>query len=335
MRKAIFGVCTALALACGPGARAQTLEHASLATGGKELFNYLVIAVAERIDAFRKSGLDVEISDFPGGQKSMESLVGGSLDFAVGTYDNTIFLQAKGVDVVDVALLNYSAGLVIALNKQRAATYTGPKDLKGLTFGVSSPGSATQRTLNTLLAQGGLAPTDISVVGVGAGAGAVATLEAGQIDGFCHADPVVSKVLADGGFVPLIDTRNEAGMTQLYGGRIAGVGVLTTPAVIKARPELVQKMVNAIVRTEAWIKKASVDEMMAVIPPEFYGRDRALYRQALAAQKDAIAVDGITPPDAVQRTWDVTKTPTLMRHGQEIDLSATYDNRFAQAVPKE
>ena len=50
----------------------------NLAVGTKTLIAYLPLTIAERLGYFKKEGLDVEISDFGGGAKALQALVGGS-----------------------------------------------------------------------------------------------------------------------------------------------------------------------------------------------------------------------------------------------------------------
>ena len=49
-------------------------------------------------------------------------------------------------------------------------------------IGVTAPGSSTNVMANFVLAKAGLKPSDVSIIGVGAGNGAVAAMRSGQID---------------------------------------------------------------------------------------------------------------------------------------------------------
>ena len=46
----------------------------------------------------------------------------------------------------------------------------------------------------------------------------------------------------------------------------------------KHNPKTTQAFVNAISAALAWLAKASTDEIVAAVPPEYYAGDRALYR---------------------------------------------------------
>src|SRR5690348_14117091 len=66
-----------------------------LAVGGKSSLYYLPLTITERLGYFKEAGLDVEISDFAGGAKSLQALIGGSADVVTGAFDHTIQMQAK------------------------------------------------------------------------------------------------------------------------------------------------------------------------------------------------------------------------------------------------
>ena len=73
-------------------AQAQALEKKkiTIAVGGKGLFYYLPLTIAERNGYFKDEGLEVEIPDFAGGAKALQALVGGSADMVSGAFEHTI-----------------------------------------------------------------------------------------------------------------------------------------------------------------------------------------------------------------------------------------------------
>src|SRR5882672_10583789 len=155
---------------------AQGLEKPklSIGVGGKTLFYYLPLTIAQSNGYFKAEGLDVEIQDFPGGAKALQALLGGSVDIVSGAYEHTISQQAKGQNIEALILQGKDAGIVLGMSKAKAAQYKSPKDLKGMKIGVTAPGSSTNMFVNILLAKEGLKPDDVAIVGVGATAGAIA-----------------------------------------------------------------------------------------------------------------------------------------------------------------
>ena len=95
---AFVGVATLGMAGMANSAWAQALEKqkVSIAVGGKNLFYYLPLTIAEQQGYFKDEGLQVEISDFAGGAKALQALVGGSADVVSGAYEHTINMQAKG-----------------------------------------------------------------------------------------------------------------------------------------------------------------------------------------------------------------------------------------------
>src|SRR5882762_2676263 len=96
---------------------------------------------------------NVRISDFPGGTRSLEAVVGGSADVVAGAYEHTINMQARKQNFQAFVLTGASPQISVGIATPRAATYKSPKDLKGLKVGVSAPGSSTNMVINYVLAK--------------------------------------------------------------------------------------------------------------------------------------------------------------------------------------
>src|ERR1700730_18213731 len=138
-----------------------------LGIGGKIQLPYVAVNIAQQRGYFKAQGLTVEFNEFQGGSDSLKALIGGSVDFVSGAYEHTLYLQARGQVITSVALQNNSFGVVIALSKQRAAAYRSPKDLQGLTIGVTAPGSSSALALSLLMAKQNLTADQIAIIGVG------------------------------------------------------------------------------------------------------------------------------------------------------------------------
>src|SRR3954468_21801292 len=255
--KSMFRIVAALVAAAALAAAAQAPEKKKLtiAVGGKTLFYYLPLTVAERKGFFKDEGLEVEIPDFPGGARALQALVGGSADLVSGAYEHTINMAAKKQPIKAVVLQARFSSIVLLLPKDKAAKYRGGKDLKGMKVGVTAPGSSTNMFVNNLLAKDGLKPTDIAAVGVGAGAGAVAAMEKGELDAMSNLDPVITQLESTGKYVAVADSRTEKGMKDIYGGDYMASVIYTTDEFVRKNPNTVQAVVNAMVRADKWIAK--------------------------------------------------------------------------------
>jgi NitT/TauT family transport system substrate-binding protein len=323
----------ALGAALATGAAAQKPEKTKIiiAVGGKNLFYYLPLSVAERNGYFKDEGLDVEIPDFAGGAKALQALVGGSADFVSGAYEHTINMAAKKQPIKAVVLqLKYSA-IELVMAKDRAAKYKGGRDLKGLKIGVTAPGSSTNMFVNTLLAKDGLKPTDVSIVGVGTTQGAYAALDKGEIDALANLDPVVTQLESTGKFVSVVDTRTEKGMQEVYGGDYMAAVIYANADFIAKYPNTTQAVVNAMVRADRWIAKSTPQQIVDLMPAEYKAGNPSLYKEALLKNMIGYSEDGMMSLKAAENVYKVLNAfePSVMKAGK-MDLTATFDNSFVK-----
>jgi NitT/TauT family transport system substrate-binding protein len=310
---------------------AQGLEKSKLTVGvgGKSLIYYLPLTIAERNGYFKAEGLDVEILDFPGGAKALQALLGGSVDVVSGAYEHTISQQAKGQSIEALVLQGQYSAIVLALPKAKATAYRSPADLKGMKIGVTAPGSSTNMFVNILLAKAGLAPDAVSIIGVGAGAGAVAIMKRGEIDALSNLDPVIAQLESDGTIVSVVDTRTAKGMQEVYGGAYAAGCIYAPAEFAKKNPRSAQAFVNAMVRALRFIQHSSLDEVVAAVPPEYY-TDKVLYKAALSKNVETFKHEGFISTAAGEHVAHdlLTFDPTMQ--GKKIDLARTVDMSFQQ-----
>jgi NitT/TauT family transport system substrate-binding protein len=321
----------AILVACGAAAQAPEKKKITIAVGGKNLFYYLPLTVAERKGYFKDEGLEVEIPDFAGGAKALQALVGGSADMVSGAYEHTINMVAKKQPIKAVVLQTKFSAIVLVMSKERAARYHGPRDLKGLKVGVTAPGSSTNMFVNNILAKGGLKPTDISVVGVGTSSGAFAAMDKGEIDALSNLDPVVTQLESTGNFVPVADSRTEKGMKDIYGGDYMAAVIYITDEYIRKYPNTVQAVVNAMVRADKWIAKATPQQIVDLMPPEYKAGNPTLYKEALLKNMIGYSEDGRMSMKASENVYKVLRQfePSVMAAGK-IDLASTFDNSFVE-----
>ncbi len=311
-------------------AQAPEKKKITIAVGGKSLFYYLPLTIAERQGYFKDEGLEVEIPDFAGGAKALQALVGGSADYVSGAFEHTINMQAKKQPIKAVVLQANFSSITLVMTKDKAAKYKSAKDLKGLKIGVTAPGSSTNMFVNNLLAKEGLKPSDVSIVGTGAGAGAVAAMEKGEIDGMSNLDPVTTQLESTGKYVAVADSRTEKGMKEYYGGDYLASCIYATDDYIKKNPNTTQAVVNAMVRALRWLSRATPEQVMAVVPEAYLAGNRSLYKDALLKNMIGYSTDGQMSLKAAQNVYKVLKQfePSVMAAGDTIKLEATFDNRF-------
>jgi NitT/TauT family transport system substrate-binding protein len=183
--------------------------------------------------------------------------------------------------------------------------------------------------VNILLAKAGLKPDAAAFVGVGATAGAVAIMKRGELDAMSNLDPVIAQLESDGTIVPVVDTRTAKGMQDVYGGAYAAGSVYAPVDFAKKYPNTAQAIVNAMVRALRFIQTSTPDQIVAAVPPEYYG-DKALYKAALEKNLEGFRHDGIIGMDAAQGVYRDLKTFDPGLQNATVDLSKTINMQFAQ-----
>ena len=334
IRIVVVALCATIAAFLPPAAQAQGKPEkpkVAIAVGGKAAFYYLPLTIAERLGYFKDEGLDPEISDFAGGSKALQAVVGGSADVVSGAWENTIDQQPKGLNLQGFVKMGRYPAISVGIVKAKAASYKSPKDLKGMKIGVSAPGSSTNRVVQRLMAEGGLKSDEVSFIGVGTSSGAIAAVKSGEIDGVSNVDPVMTMMEKAGDVVIVADTRTAEGTRKVFGYSDLPAAALYAPIdFVKKNPNTVQALTNAIVRALLWLQKATPDEVAATVPPEYLLGDKALYLLSYSKVKEAISPDGMFTQEGADNTLKFLAAFNPAIKPADIKLAQTYDNSYVQ-----
>jgi len=325
MKLKLLGVLAALAVLSLP---ASAQDKVRLVVGGKSAVFYLPLSVTERLGYFKEAGLDVEIADVQSGARALQSVIGGSAEIGVGTFDHAIQMQAKRQPVVAVVQYGRYPGFVLAMMAAKAGLYRSPKDLKGLKIGVTSPGSSTHFMAAYMLVLNGLKADDASFIGTGVTSTAVAAARRAEIDAIVSSDPMITLMETENLIKIVADTRTPDGTRAVYGGPYPGGVVYATPGYIERNPRLVQGVVNAFARGLRWIADHAAEDIARLMPEEYALGNRPVYVRALVASKPMYSPDGRFVPGAADAAYQVLKVFDPSVAGASIDLAKTYDERF-------
>ncbi|GLS14342.1 ABC transporter substrate-binding protein [Hydrogenophaga electricum] len=322
-----------LAAATLPGFTwAQGIEKPKLtiAVGGKNLFYYLPLTIAEQLGYFKAEGLDVNIVDFAGGSRALQAVVGGSADVVSGAFEHTINMQFKGQPMRAFVLQGAAPQIVLGVNPKTMPNFKGVADLKGKKVGVTAPGSSTNVMVNFVLAKAGLKPSDVSIVGVGAGNGAVAAMRSGQIDAMANLDPVITLLARSGDLKIVTDTRKLAEAEQVFGGPMPAGCLYAPQSFVEKNPQTAQALTNAMVRANKWIQQAGGSDVIKVVPESYLLGDRAVYIDGFLASKQAMSPDGSFPAKGAETALKALASVDDKLAAAKIDLNAVYTNDFVK-----
>ena len=322
LRAALFAsglACSGPALAQAPLVKVQIAAASAGAT-------YIAPYLAEAKGYYRDAGLDVSIANFQSGSKAMEAMMGGSVDAVAGAYSNGILMAARGQKVQTFVNYLRCPGYVLAVGKAHDAKQVS--DLKGMTIGVTAPGSSTQQALNYLFFKAGLVTTDYTAVGIGNTAGSIAAVRYGKVDATMGVDPGISMLVRDGSAKVLVDLRDFDASRKAVGGDYPEGSLLARTDYIAAHPKVIQALTDAVVRADRFIAASSPEQIVASLPPEIVGPDPDLFRESIVRMKTCYSPDGVLPADGPATVLAILQASDPVVRAATIDLSATFTNQF-------
>ncbi len=217
---------------------------------------------------FRDAGLDVDLEY--GFENDYLKLVGtGQTQFMVGSGDQVVLGHAQGLPVRYV--MKWYTQYPVVVMALADAGIAQPADLAGKSIGIPGPFGASYVAFRGILEAGGLDERDVSMESIGFTQ--AAALSSGAVDAavdYAANGPVV--LAAEG-----MDTTQIALDDFL---RIPANGLVTNDDTIRERPELVQAMVAATVRSVEYTLQNPDEafEIALTYVPEAGGDNRDINR---------------------------------------------------------
>jgi NitT/TauT family transport system substrate-binding protein len=314
----------ALVLASG-AALAQT--KVTIAVGGAGCLCYLPTVLAQQLGEYKKNGLDVELINFKGGSQALTAVLGGSADVVSGYFDHCVNLAAKNQALEAFVVYDRFPGLALVVAPKQIAI-TSIKDLAGKKVGVSAPGSSTDFFLKYLLSKNGVDPNSVAVIGIGLEATAVAAMEQGSVDAAVMLDPAITLLQGKNKDLKILsDTRTQKDTIDVFGGEYPGGALYSRSDWITRHEKETQALTNAIVATLKWLASHSPEEVMAKMPDELVGADKALYLAALKNTIPMYSTTGRMDPKGAEAVLAVFSQSVPEIAKAHIDLSKTFTNR--------
>jgi NitT/TauT family transport system substrate-binding protein len=316
----------ALVLMSG-AAFAQT--KVTLAIGGANCLCYLPTVLAKQLGEFDKAGVTLEMVDFKGGSQALTAVLGGSADVVSGYFDHCVNLAAKNQHMQAFVVYDRYPGFALVVSPKQTAAIKSIKDLAGKRIGVSAPGSSTDFFLKFMLKKNGVDPASVGVIGIGLGGTAIAAMEQGSVDAAIMLDPAVTLLQGKNKDLRILsDTRTQKDTIDVFGGEYPGGALYTRADWIAKNPKTAAAMAKAIVNTLKWLHSHTPEEIMAKMPPELVGADKALYLAALKNTIPMYSTTGRMDPKGAQAVLAVFSQSSPEVAKANIDLSKTYTNQF-------
>jgi NitT/TauT family transport system substrate-binding protein len=319
--------------ACGGSTAAPATDNSpadvKIMVGGLNKQIYIPNKLADLLGYFKEQNLNVTLIDEGSGQASEEEVIAGNVDGGSGSYSHVLELQPKGKFMQQVIQFQIAPGEAEMVDAKKADSIKTAADLKGKNLGVTSIGSGTHTISLALLGRAGLTGTDAKFVAVGAGNTFIAAMQQHVIDAGMTTEPTISRLVKSGVGKVLIDLRTPTSTRAALGADYPFIGIFMMSTYVSSHKGVVQRLVNAYVKTLKWMKAHTAAEITDKMPTDYYAGDKEGYVAALDGQKDSFTADGKMPAAGAQNALDIELKYVKDMKGATVDLSKTYTNDFA------
>lgn len=316
-----------------PSASTETrLEKSkvTLAVSGKASFYYLPLTIAEQLGYFEQERIELEIIEFQSVLKAQQALALGAADVVCGAFDHVISLHSKNQFVQSFVALGRAPQMAMGVSIKNIPNYKEVIDLKGKKIGITAPGAASNLMASLFVQRAGLLSSEVSFIGVGTAAGAIAAIRSGQIDAVCNLEPVMTMLEQKGDIKIISDARTLKGTQALYGGLMPAACLYAPPDFIHKNRLVTQALTNAMVHALKWLQTAGPRDLMKAVPEAYLLGDRGLYLASYNNLRESISLDGMIADEEARTALRALSNfdPTVKL--DKIELPKTFTNVFAK-----
>jgi ABC-type nitrate/sulfonate/bicarbonate transport system substrate-binding protein len=221
---------------------ARSADKLRISYSGTTTSNAL-LWVTKEAKLFEKNGIDAEVL-YLAGSLGQTALIASETQFAVYTGLLMTPSRLQGADVTMIAgFLNYLVSRLVV-----RADIKSTADLKGKRLGVTRFGTASDFGTRLSVAKLGLNPnSDVIILQIGDTPTRVAALMAKSIDGALFDPPDHQRAIENGGRV-MVNLEDSKAPYQ-------HAGMMTTRKYIASRPDIVRRVVKAIVEGASVVRR--------------------------------------------------------------------------------
>lgn len=277
--------------------------------------------VAKESGAFRRQGLNVETIFIAGGNRVVQAMIAGDIQFGQVSQAPAISASLAGADLVFIA--NLYPSLVYSL--WVAPEIKRPADLKGKKLGITSFGSVIDFGTQLFLKKFNLIPDkDVALIQVGGQNNAVAALAAKAIQG-CLLNPPASIEAKKLGAQELFDLR-ELSVDYAF------VGVAVSRAYWNRNPDVVERF------TKAYLEGISIAKRDPGLTTRVLGKyTKATDQKELAETYRVFVTDALldkpyTTDQGIQANLD--GLGPKLKAAQNAKPQTFYDNQIIDKLDK-
>jgi NitT/TauT family transport system substrate-binding protein len=301
-----------------------------LAVGGVADVTHIAVWYAKYagyFDALRADGITVEVVPFGGGSEWLLALASGQVQMAHGYFENGVRARSQGRDVVLIDNILPTPMFLVVVRADLADTVKSVKDVKGLSWGFTSFGSASHVVSLRVAKYYGVEASSVKFLGVGGSTGFLPAIREKRVDILTASVMTATQLIQEGSAKLLQDVTSAKAVAEIYGHPYLGPGLLTSRAYCDQEPFVVLKITSAIRKAIAAVRATPAEEVARKLPAEFQV-DSLVSTIDLTAK--AFATDGEIPLSTALAMIQDMSDLKIGKGG--VEPADTIDNRFIRAV---
>jgi NitT/TauT family transport system substrate-binding protein len=257
----------------------------------------IYLALANGI--FEKHFLKVTHTAASGGGPDMQALLAGEVEFSDAYPGATVSAVAQGENVKAVMLANsQTVGAVLmrtAYAEEKGVTESSPladkmKALDGAVIGVSTPSSFFAQLADLIIKEYNIQGAQI--LPLGGGATALAGLQQGQADALIYSPPVLQQAVMSGDAIWLARAPEIPALKDIAQSTLNVRGDYAAE-----HPDIVRRMIAALLESNQWILEHSAQEVVDAIRDQgFSEMQPEVLLQAVEMMQTIVDPDGCMAP---------------------------------------
>jgi len=313
-----LSACTGQPAAPTTAAPAAALTKIRLPMGYIPNVQYAPFYVAVERGYFRDSGIEIEF-DYSLETNGVQLVGANNLQFAVVSGEQVLLARAQELPVVYV--MAWYQNYPVAVVSKAGENIQTPADLKGKRIGLPGLFGANYIGLRALLATAGLQESDVTLTSVGFNQVDILASDQQQaIVGYAANEPIQLK--AQGYEVNVIPVADYV--------QLAANGLITNETTIRDNPEIVRKMVQAILKgiNDTVADPAAAYEISKKYVENLAQADEKIQKEVLATS--VTFWKAATPGQSDQKAWE-NMQQVLLDMGllsKAVDLTKAFNNDF-------
>jgi len=316
-----------MVVGCQEKAPEKTMDKIVLNEVTHSVF-YAPMYAAISLGYFEEEGLEIELVNGGGADKSMTALLSGQADIGLMGPEAAIYVFNEGREnsaVVIGQLTKRDGSFLVGREPDEDFKWT---DVAGKTIIGGRKGGVPEMTLEYVLRKNGLEPgVDVTVdtsIQFDLMGGA---FEGGVGDYVTLFEPTASMFEKEGKGYILAAVGQES-------GEVPYTAFQTTKSYIKENPDIIRRFLKAIYRGQQWVQKASDKELAEAIVDFF--PDTSIEALMMVAKSyreiDAWMDTPIMKKEAFDRLQEIIIQAGVLT--EKVDFENVVDNSFAEEVVK-